>query len=1131
MGCFLAYSIIGSLSVAFFVQALADDQALLRKLGASANSILIQPCLFYNRDGGDLITFDYSKGGAAFELAVEYAKDNIIPENVIIDIRYFNLGHSCEEKDTSVHQALRVWMADEQCDVYIGPGCTEAVEHLYDIADYFKTPLIAMTGAGVGAKGDLKAYPYLSRISVTHTMTSRIILKFLRLFSYSNVVFLTDLASSFNVDLYNVLLRTLRQQGSTSLMALKFPTFSSLPGVLEDYTQNLTFSLLRDASLSARVIFLFMRGPIVRDFLISAAKMNMTSSEYVFLAVELYTSAEFGNFTWSVWHDEAVTQAIYGNSEDKIAQAAFESLLLMTYPPVLASSSEEFERQVRKRSPKYGYHYKPTDKIDVIVGHWYDAFIFYASVLQEVAANGISVSNSEAVMTVFNSNFSFFSPLNGLVQMDENGDRQMDYAMKKFSVSSDRFLPFLLFPYSQDNVTIVSDTAWKERDSLPPNSPRCGFDGSALICKPNKAAWAPGTLEGSIIGPLLFFGLAIAGAIYAIKRFAQSQVDPYWWRVFMFELLDIGDINRTRSQLGSHAGSRQGSAKLGQSNASSLKNKSMKSERSEISAGHSLMADTLALASMEIAVMRGNVVCLQDLPDPKLRALPSYGKDLHPLRNLQHNNVQSFLGIGVNDENICQYAIGELCGKGNLPCLLQSKSVKLDEPFKNSLITDLVSGMVYLHSVAALGSHGDLRDTSCLIDSRFVLKVSGHGLAVFRNPADFQPPFDHQVDRNFYPLLWRAPELLRGSNSDLRGTLKGDVYSFAVIIQQIVLKTPPYGIAGTEWDESGLKAKDIVLEVKRGIVPPVRPRVPRSICQHIIVDLVEDCWNEDPVLRPTFVRIQGILRNIPGFSRDNVIDHLFKRMEQYAGTLEQQVEEKTKRFMDEKRRGEEILSGLLPKFVARMLNKGHSIAPETFPSVTIYFSHLEGFDDMIAATNSPAEMTLILNSFYVACDSVIETMDVYKVETVGDAYMVVSGLPVPNGSHHADIISAMSITLMEKIRRLTFPTLPQRSYELRIGINSGPCVAGIIGLKLPRYCLFGDTVNVASRMESSGEAGKIHISSTTQHLLSLSGHFIMDDRGEMKIKGKGMMQTYWLRGYRESVWFPGKARPSIPSTT
>ena len=121
--------------------------------------------------------------------------------------------------------------------------------------------------------------------------------------------------------------------------------------------------------------------------------------------------------------------------------------------------------------------------------------------------------------------------------------------------------------------------------------------------------------------------------------------------------------------------------------------------------------------------------------------------------------------------------------------------------------------MVYLHSVPTIRSHGDLRDTCCLIDSRFVLKITGHGMTPFLNPADFQPPTENQVDRNFYNLLWRAPELLRSTPSDFRGTPKGDVYSFGVIVQQIVLKTPPYGIAGSEWDESGLKAKDIVLEV------------------------------------------------------------------------------------------------------------------------------------------------------------------------------------------------------------------------------------------------------------------------------------------------------------------------------
>ncbi|XP_067659354.1 uncharacterized protein [Haliotis asinina] len=236
------------------------------------------------------------------------------------------------------------------------------------------------------------------------------------------------------------------------------------------------------------------------------------------------------------------------------------------------------------------------------------------------------------------------------------------------------------------------------------------------------------------------------------------------------------------------------------------------------------------------------------------------------------------------------------------------------------------------------------------------------------------------------------------------------------------------------------------------------------------------------------------------------IYRLTSRIQDYATTLR----EKTRDLDKERRRSQTLLYELLPVTVAKKMINHEPIEPESYGNVTIYFSDIVGFT-VISSKSSPMQVVDMLNMLYQTFDKQLELYDVYKVETIGDAYMVVSGLPVRNGERHASEIACLALDLLDTISRLTIPHLPEESLRLRIGLNSGPVVAGVVGTKMPRYCLFGDTVNTASRMESTSLPLHIQITESTQKALLVQGGFEISLRGSLEIKGKGMMTTYWLK--------------------
>ncbi|EDS27829.1 guanylate cyclase [Culex quinquefasciatus] len=218
---------------------------------------------------------------------------------------------------------------------------------------------------------------------------------------------------------------------------------------------------------------------------------------------------------------------------------------------------------------------------------------------------------------------------------------------------------------------------------------------------------------------------------------------------------------------------------------------------------------------------------------------------------------------------------------------------------------------------------------------------------------------------------------------------------------------------------------------------------------------------------------------------------------------------KARELKREKRKSDSLLFQMLPPTVATQLKQAQTVPAEYYSAVTIFFSDIVGFTE-IAAECTPLEVVSFLNAIYRMFDERIECYDVYKIETIGDSYMVASGLPVKNGNKHVAEIATMALDLLDASGCFSIPHNANEPVQIRVGIHTGPVVAGIVGTKMPRYCLFGDTVNTASRMESTGEALKIHISAEMNEALVRVGGFKTEHRGLIDVKGKGLMDTYWL---------------------
>ncbi|XP_033753896.1 retinal guanylyl cyclase 1-like [Pecten maximus] len=478
---------------------------------------------------------------------------------------------------------------------------------------------------------------------------------------------------------------------------------------------------------------------------------------------------------------------------------------------------------------------------------------------------------------------------------------------------------------------------------------------------------------------------------------------------------------------------------------------------------------------------------------------------------ITHGNVVRIFGLTEVDEN--RYVIGDYCGKGRMTNLLRDDKFNLSIDFKCTLAGDVANGMHYLHSNDII--HGLLRSDVCLIDDRWQVKICDweYGTLLSSQQVNTSPILairkksenDLTTNDISFKNFWVSPDILR-SDFKLFPTKDSDIYSFAIILQEIFTREDPYA------EHAGILTPTEVIHAVT--LNNLRPEHHEDTPVHIR-QLMEICWNDNAISRPSFEQVLKLLKRANPLKK-TVVDSMISSMEEYIAHLEERVEEKNAELKISNNKLETTLSSLMPVCIAKTISKGKSVKPMFFPAIAVAVLDISHSVNIV--TVNPHDLIAFINDLCFEIDMIARKYSAYTAPLSGCSLALVDGLESSCTQMEEMCLSMVNlcadILVHEEIDKLTEST--EHQFDLRLGIHVGPAITGLSGITSPTFVVFGDCTDVAQALARTAPIRSLHVSENMWRAVKRSKQLETSTAGELNVKGKTFV-TYTVKRLQEKV--------------